>query len=118
MSRRLGVLLRDERHRVAVVAAGERLLAWMHVEHRSSRERGDRAELMGLVVDANARGHGWGRKLVEAAEDWASERGLTSMTVRSNVVRDGSHPFYERLGYARSKTQHVYAKAIPGERGE
>jgi predicted N-acetyltransferase YhbS len=34
------------------------------------------------------------------------------MTVRSNVVRSGSHPFYERLGYARSKTQHAYRKAL------
>jgi GNAT superfamily N-acetyltransferase len=117
MERRLAVLLRDQRHLVAVASAGERLLAWMHVEHRSSLERGDRAELMGLVVDAGARRYGWGRRLVEAAEDWARERGLMSMTVRSNVVRDGSHAFYERLGYARRKTQHVYTKSVAGPVG-
>jgi hypothetical protein len=32
--------------------------------------------------------------------------------VRSNVVRAESHQFYERLGYARVKTQHAYRKRI------
>src|SRR5262245_4632331 len=75
MTRRLTVLLGDARHHVAIVDAGERLLAWMHVEHRSSLESGDRAELVGLVVDSSARRHGWGRSLVDAAEVWARERG-------------------------------------------
>ncbi|HEX5049905.1 MAG TPA: GNAT family N-acetyltransferase [Gammaproteobacteria bacterium] len=112
ITQRLAVLLRDERHHVAVVGAGERLLAWMHVEQRASLERGERAELMGLIVDTSARRHGWGRKLVDVAERWARERGLGSITVRSNVARDGAHPFYERLGYARRKTQHVYTKVL------
>jgi hypothetical protein len=31
------------------------------------------------------------------------------------VLRVESHPFYERLGYARSKTQHAYLKRLyPG----
>jgi len=31
---------------------------------------------------------------------------------RSNAVRAESHPFYQRLGYARTKTQHYYRKAL------
>jgi hypothetical protein len=34
------------------------------------------------------------------------------MAVRSNVTRTESHPFYERLGYARVKTQHAYRKRL------
>jgi hypothetical protein len=37
-------------------------------------------------------------------------QGLAVVTVRSNVVRVESHPFYERLGHVRGKTQHVYTK--------
>jgi GNAT superfamily N-acetyltransferase len=112
MSRRLAAMLRDERHHVAVASRGDELLAWMHVERRISLEGGERTELMGLVVDARARRNGWGGKLVDEAERWARARGLTSLTVRSNVARDGAHPFYESLGYSRSKTQHVYTKAL------
>jgi GNAT superfamily N-acetyltransferase len=112
MTRRLGALLLDKRHCVAVAAGGERLLGWVHVEHRTTLEGGQRAELMGLVVDSNARRSGVGRALVRFAEEWAAARGLPSMTVRSNATRELSHPFYEALGYARVKTQHVYTKAL------
>jgi GNAT superfamily N-acetyltransferase len=112
MTRRLAVLLPNERHYVAVAASGERLLAWMHVEHRFSLEGGDRAELMGLVVDATARRQGLGRALLDVAESWAVAQGMSSLTVRSNAARESSHPFYESLGYARSKTQHVYTKTV------
>jgi GNAT superfamily N-acetyltransferase len=107
----LGRLLADPRHFIAVADEGsDQLLAWMHVEHRTSMQSADRAELIGLVVDGRARRRGTGRALVDAAEQWAQSRGLTTLTVRSNVARDLSHPFYEALGYIREKTQHVYRK--------
>ena len=112
MTRRLTVLLPNERHCIAVAASGEHLLGWMHVEHRFSLEGGDRAELMGLVVDSSARRRGVGRELVAAAENWARSRSLSSLTVRSNAARELSHPFYEALDYSRDKTQHVYSKAL------
>jgi GNAT superfamily N-acetyltransferase len=109
---RLAELLRNERHHILVAADGGRLLAWLHVEHRLSLEGGDRAELVGLVVDAQARRRGIGRALVGAAESWGRARGLPSLLVRSNVARERSHPFYESLGYSRSKTQHVYTRKL------
>ena len=113
MTRVLGRLLPSAQHFVAVAASGPgRLQGWAHVEHRSSIEGRDRAELMGLVVDSSARGHGTGRALVEAVERWAEERGLDVLVVRSNVARELSHPFYEALGYRREKTQHVYRKTV------
>jgi GNAT superfamily N-acetyltransferase len=112
MARRLTVLSPNDRHHIAVAASGPRLLGWIHVEHRFSLEGGDRAELMGLVVDASARRLGLGRKLIGVAEKWAAEHGLAEITVRSNAARELSHPFYERLGFRRAKTQHVYSKTV------
>jgi len=107
----LGRLLSDARHFIAVADhSGGRLLGWMHVEHRTSMQSADVAELTGLVVDGSARRRGTGRALVDAAEQWAQSRGLTTLTVRSNVTRQASHPFYEALGYVREKTQHLYRK--------
>ena len=122
MERRLERLLRDSRHYIVVAPAADgRLLGWMHVEHRTSIEGGDRAELMGLVVDSTARRRGIGRELIDVAENWISAKGLSELTVRSNIARQSSHPFYEGLGYVRSKTQHVYIKAVrprsPGDEG-
>lgn len=120
MAQRLEAVLPDERHHIIVAAEGDRLLGRLHVERQVSIELGDRCELMGVVVDAGARRKGIGRALIDAAEEWARSQGVTSIVVRSNVARDQSHPFYESLGYVRSKTQHVYTRTLgtnPGAPG-
>lgn len=99
-------------HRIRVAEGKACLHGWIDVERRHSLESGERIEIVGLVVDARRRGTGVGRLLVEDAERWARQLGFRAIGVRSNVMREASHPFYERLGYARRKTQHVYEKAL------
>ncbi len=111
---RLGQLLKMPDHCVLLAEAGGNIVGWAHVERRLNLESGDRAELMGLVVDAKARRVGVGSKLVEAVEHWATTRGLEIMVVRSNVAREASHVFYRQLGYDAVKSQHVYQKRLKG----
>ena len=96
---------------VAEVAPGH-VVGWLHGAQQELLESGRRCEILGLVVDAAYRGQGVGRQLVAAVEKWAATRGLEQIVVRSNVVRTESHPFYERLGYVRVKTQHAYRKGL------
>jgi GNAT superfamily N-acetyltransferase len=96
---------------VAERAPGE-IVGWLHGAEQELLESGRRCEILGLVVDGEHRGQGVGRRLVDAVESWASTRGLEQMAVRSNVVRTESHPFYEGLGYVRTKTQHAYRKCL------
>ena len=100
---------------VVLVAQSEarEIVGWVHASERLLLESGRQCELTGLVVHAGARGRGVGRTLVAAVETWAFARGLEQITVRSNVARTESHPFYERIGYARVKTQHAYRKSLP-----
>jgi GNAT superfamily N-acetyltransferase len=88
------------------------LVGFIGAEHRLMIESGDRAEIVALVVDADLRRGGTGRRLVAAAEDWARARGIDRVLVRSNIARDEAHDFYPALGYARSKTQHVYLRQL------
>lgn len=110
MASRLAKLLPVPEHFVVVAETGGDLLGWAAVEIRMQIVSGRKAELMGLVVGANARRMGVGKALVRATENWVREQGFDKMTVRSNAARLESHPFYERLGYERSKTQHVYIR--------
>lgn len=97
-----------------VVACGEgnQLSGWIVVERRISLESGEKAEITGLVVTASARRAGIGKALVSSAEHWTILQGLPAIRVRSNTTRPESHPFYERLGYTRMKTQHTYEKSL------
>jgi predicted N-acetyltransferase YhbS len=97
---------------VAEDAAGT-VIGWIHGAELELLEAERRCEILGLVVDAATRGQGVGRMLVGAVERWAGARGLALVSVRSNVARTESHPFYERLGYERLKTQHAYRKRLP-----
>jgi GNAT superfamily N-acetyltransferase len=62
------------------------------------------------VVDSRRRREGLGKALVARAEQWARERSLPKLRVRSNVTREESHRFYPAIGFVKSKTQHVYEK--------
>jgi GNAT superfamily N-acetyltransferase len=100
---------------VVVSRFGE-VVGWIHALELELLEVERHCEIAGLVVDVAYRGQGGGRQLVEAAERWAAGRGNANMHVRSNVVRPESHPFYERMGYARVKTQHAYHKTLTPRR--
>lgn len=112
MTARMGVVISAGDRQVFVVEDGDRLLGWIGVELRTTLETGRKAEIIGLVVDAQARRSGAGRALVEAAERWVRQNGLDAVMVRSNTVRQESHPFYEEIGFVRRKSQHVYHKML------
>ncbi len=112
MAERLGMVLERDDEVVLVGCEGDVVIGWVHGAEQRFLEAPVRCELLGLVVDQDHRGVGVGRQLVRVVERWAQDRGITEMSVRSNVVRLESHPFYERLGYGRTKTQHVYRKRL------
>jgi GNAT superfamily N-acetyltransferase len=60
---------------------------------------GKLARIVALVVDERYRGKGFGRSLVEAAEDRAEELGCLRMEVTSSRRRDDAHRLYRSLGY-------------------
>ena len=112
MSRRLALVLADPARAVLVADAGGNLLGWLGVEQRTTLEGGTQAEIVGFVVDARVRRSGVGQRLLQAAEAWTRERGFAELRVRSNIARAESHPFYEKHGFVRRKTQHVYSKRL------
>jgi GNAT superfamily N-acetyltransferase len=104
---------------VALVAedAGGALVGWIQAHAETLLESDPIPVIGGLVVRESARGRGIGRALLEAVEAWAAARGYPGLRVRSNVVRERAHRFYERAGYARTKTQHNFTKPLAGAGG-
>ncbi len=102
---------KDQRIFVAEASAGQ-LTGWVHVHFGRWLVVEPRGEVMGLVVASAARGHGIGRKLMQAAEFWTKAKGGTLLTLRSNIVRKEAHIFYERLGYKMTKTSLNFTKTL------
>jgi GNAT superfamily N-acetyltransferase len=114
---RFARLAEDTAERVFVAHDGEdHVRGWLHVSAGFDLTGPVHAEVRGLVVDAQHRGRGIGRTLLEAAEAWAAVRGCRAMKVRSNTVRTQARAFYERAGYEVTKTQHHFRKPLPEPR--
>jgi len=97
---------------VLIADEGQRRVGWIHVAISPILETDLYAEIAGLVVDETCRSHGVGAALLQAAETWARDAGCLAMRVRSRVVRERAHAFYERNGYDRIKTQHAFEKRL------
>jgi GNAT superfamily N-acetyltransferase len=88
------------------------IAGWIAVFVYRTIEADARAEVSGLVVDERFRSQRVGERLLARAEDWARENGCHVIGLRSNIVRDRAHAFYERHGYTHVKTQKAFRKQL------
>jgi len=68
---------------------------------------GQRCWVEDLAVDSDRRSGGVGGALLDAASEWARERGATHLELDSGLARTDAHRFYERrdpdlVGYCYS----------------
>jgi|SRR5580658_1439728 GNAT superfamily N-acetyltransferase len=96
---------------VAELASGE-IAGWIAVFVYRTVEADPRAEVSGLVVDERFRSQRIGEHLLARAEHWARENGCRAIGLRSNVIRERAHAFYERHGYTQVKTQIAFRKQL------
>src|SRR5436190_15798975 len=108
MKERIEALRRLADYVVYVACITGAVVGWIDVGISCHLQSEPRAEIGGLVVSADLRGRGIGRHLITRAENWARQRGLRGMVVRSQIAREEAHNFYLREGYARTKTSAVF----------
>jgi N-acetylglutamate synthase-like GNAT family acetyltransferase len=113
--RRLRDVTSRPENAVLVAEIDGAVIGWIHAAGTHTVETEPFAEIRALVVDKARRGGGLGAALVEAANEWAAGHGFRTLRVRSNVVRERTHRFYERLGFARIKSQVAFARPIDPE---
>jgi GNAT superfamily N-acetyltransferase len=99
-------------HAVFVAQLGDEIAGWLGAYVCRMVEADARAEISGLVIDEEYRSQGIGLLLLARAEEWAREKGCRAIGLRSNVIRDRAHAFYERHGYTHSKTQKAFRKDL------
>ena len=109
---RLAGMKRSNENAVFVALLGGELVGWLAVFVYRVVEANARAEISGFVVDERYRSQQIGLHLLGRAEGWAREKGCRAIGLRSNVIRDRAHAFYERHGYKHTKTQKSFCKDL------
>ena len=66
--------------------------------------------IQGLAVQKELQNKGVGTKLLAYVEDYAKEKGISSIILCSGFKRTGAHAFYEHNGYA--KDSYCFDKAL------
>jgi GNAT superfamily N-acetyltransferase len=97
---------------VAEDVTTKHVVGWAQMEPRWLIAEASIVELVGLVVDESVRSAGVGAALLAAGENWARAQGFATLRVRSRTTRERAHRFYEREGYNRAKTSHVFDKML------
>jgi len=90
----------------------KQILGCLHVTIDSRLAEGAFGEIVSLVVDERERGKKIGRKLVNAAVSWISDKGNSRVRVRCNVKRHEAHLFYTHLGFDEIKSQKIFEMVI------
>ncbi len=79
---------------------GEALgMALVHLENPSRMSAEQAVELSRVVVLPAKRRTGAGKALVDAAEEWARQRGVRSLVAAIFVANEGSGHFWKALGF-------------------
>ncbi|HEY7835521.1 MAG TPA: GNAT family N-acetyltransferase [Ktedonobacterales bacterium] len=91
---------------VAEEATGQ-ILGFVAVAHEVHFTGDEQAYVGELVVARHAEGHGAGRALMSAAEEWARARGYRFVTLDTGAANVGARAFYARLGYAEESVKLV-----------
>ncbi len=87
-------------------------LATVYVDFPSIRF-GVRCYLQDLVVASTSRGEGIGRLLLDAATDWARERGCSHLQLDSGLGRKDAHRFY--LANGMEQDAFVFLRGLERE---
>jgi|SRR6185437_3044764 len=112
MEKRIRQLANLAEHAVYVACTARSVIGWIDVGVVHHLQAEPYAEIGGLVISSEFRSLGIGKTLVAQAEQWARDRGIAKMVVRSRIAREAAHRFYLREGYERTKTSAVFSKAL------
>lgn len=107
-----GMLAGGERTAFVADTGNGKLAGFVGLQIMRTLEADPRAEVTALVIRDNYRSQGIGKVLMACAEEWAGAQRCEVIGLRSNVIRERAHAFYERLGYEHQKTQKAFRKRL------
>ena len=114
LRRRLEVLPSDDRFFLAL--DGETLIGYAHLRISQDLISEESAELVDIIVAAELRRRGIGRRLMTAAETWALQSDRSTLELSADVVRSEALAFFSALGYEASGTSQEYVRDLESAR--
>jgi len=110
---RFAAITRRDAHAAFVARdADGGLLGLIHVYIRAALEKPVEAVIQSLVVAEAARRRGIGKRLVREAERWAHTRGVSSISLHTQLHRSDAEAFYASDGFAETAQARLMRKKL------
>ncbi|MEM7108476.1 MAG: GNAT family N-acetyltransferase [Bacteroidota bacterium] len=97
---------------VAETSDTGKILGYIHLALFSLLFYDNMVNILGLVVDEDARGTGLGAALIKVAERTALENGCSKVRAASGMMRSHAHEFYIKHGFYNQKDQKRFIKEL------
>ena len=108
----LRLLSSRQDHCILVAVIDGSVAGYIHASNYELMYSDSVKNILGLAVFRRFARKGVGRKLLNAAEDWAKEDGAAGIRLNSSSFRKGAHLFYESCGYTKNKEQFNFSKLL------
>lgn len=99
-------------HQLYVLVNQGKVQGWIHLELVTDLIEEKKVEVKAMVVGEDSRGQGYGSDLLSQAREWGKEKGVSTIYLSCNIVRDKAHAFYLREGFKKVKTSHFFEMVI------
>lgn len=97
---------------VFVADVSGKVVGYVHIIKFNTLYYKSMANIQGMVVAKEHQRKGFGKQLMNAAEDWARERDIEMIRLNSGFVRPEAHEFYRAIGYNNEKEQIRFMKEL------
>ena len=108
----LETVIEHDDHRMIVAENENELIGYIHMVSSLSVGSDRFVEIAALSVLDEYRKKGIGKALIAESNNMAEEKGIEYVRIRSNIIRQEAHKFFEQRGFRNLKTQEVFIKKI------
>ena len=110
----LETVIKHDDHRIIVAEKENELVGYIHLVDSLRVGSDPFVEITALSVREEYCKKGIGKALIAESQKRATEKGIEYVRIRSNIVREEAHKFFEQRGFRNLKTQEVFIKKIHG----
>ena len=97
---------------VFVADVNGEVVGYVHIIKFNTLYYKSMANIQGMVVSKEYQRKGYGKELMNAAENWARKRNIETVRLNSGFVRPEAHEFYRAIGYCNEKEQIRFMKQL------
>jgi N-acetylglutamate synthase-like GNAT family acetyltransferase len=108
----MDLVLAHDDHQVYIAEKDDKIVGYIHLIQSMRIGSNPFVEIAAFIIDESVRQIGVGSSLIKETEGWTNGLGLKDIRIRSNIIRQDAHNFFQNRGFQNIKTQAVFLKHI------